>query len=194
MSDLEQVEATASSRRKVVYTAIGVAAFATVALLVVVSGGSSDKLRSVDTTKSTTSLIAAMGSSKTRVYYDALESEEKKTLFEDFKTQFGKAYTTDDEEATRYSNFQNFLKLIDSRNDDEQNKGKGTAVHGVTQFSDLSEEEMEKYLFGYKEKDQRRRQLKKGIKSKKAVIQEYTGTATAVDWADTYTTGVRDQG
>jgi len=140
-------------------------------------------------------LIATLASSKSRVYYDALESSEKKTLFEDFKSQFSKTYTTDDEETERYANFKKFLKLIDARNDEEQNKGKGTAVHGVTQFSDLSEEEMDKYLFGYKEelKNKKRRQLK-GVKSKKAVIQEYTGTATAVDWADTYTTGVRDQG
>jgi len=47
---------------------------------------------------------------------------------EAFKSEFGKAYATQEEEETRYNNFLAFLKAVDERNAAEA----GTATHGIT--------------------------------------------------------------
>ena len=47
---------------------------------------------------------------------------------EAFKSEFGKAYATQEEEETRYNNFLTFLKAVDERNTAES----GTATHGIT--------------------------------------------------------------
>jgi len=71
-------------------------------------------------------------------------------------------------------------------------------VHGVTIFADLSEEEFKTNYLGYKAvTDRRGRVLKKTKDTSKmgkvAKVPKYKGKSTAVNWADTYTTGVKDQ-
>ena len=78
---------------------------------------------------------------------------------------------------------------MDTRNADEAAAG-GTAVHGVTKFADLSESEFKTGYLGYKDSSAASRRLS----SKKVKYDEYTGTATAVNWANVYTTPVKDQG
>jgi cathepsin F len=106
-------------------------------------------------------------------------------LFDDFRSKFSKKYASDEEKKTKYDNFQNFLKLIDERNEKEKDKPNG-AVHGITQFSDLSESEFKKFL-GYKAPSS-------PVTLNSAVVKRYTGSATSVDWTGIYTTAVKDQG
>ena len=129
-----------------------------------------------------------------RVYYSALKASEKKSLFEDFMMQYSKSYASDDEKDERYANFKKFLKKSDKRNKKEEEKGENTAVHGVTQFADLSEDEISDYLLGYKKPSSKdaRRQLK--VKSGVAKVEKYTGNETNVNWAGVYTTSVNNQG
>ena len=125
------------------------------------------------------------------VMYTSLSDSEKSELFDEFKAQFGKEYASTEEEEEKFSNFKTFLKLVDERNAQESAKD-GTATHGVTIFADLTEDEFKTYL-GFKETDtsRARRALKGG---KKAKVAKYTGDEEVVNWADTYTTGVKDQG
>lgn len=140
-------------------------------------------------------LFAAPSSSKkatsSREYYSGLKGSEKRALFEGFISTYEKTYASDDEKDERYKNFKKFLKLADERNAKEEEKG--GAIHGVTEFADLSEEEIGQYLLGYNnEADESRRRLK--FKSKVATVQKYEGSETLVNWADVYTTSVNSQG
>lgn len=63
--------------------------------------------------------------------------DEHQALFTAFKSDFGRRYTSLDEESMRYSIFHNNLYVIDQLNKFER----GTAVYGVTEFADLTEQE-----------------------------------------------------
>lgn len=96
-----------------------------------------------------------------------------------------KKYPSADEEKVRFSNFIENLKVADLRNEAEIRNG-GSAVHGITQFSDLSNAEFaSKYL---------RSDVSK--KSNDAPVAKITATVTAdlVDWSGVYTTPVKNQG
>ena len=127
----------------------------------------------------------------TIVMYSSLSDSEQSELFDEFKEQFGKEYASKNEEEEKFSNFKTFLKLVDQRNEDEGKKD-GTATHGVTIFADLSEDEFKTYL-GFKESDASRARRALSI-SKKAKVAKYTGDDNVVNWADVYTTSVKDQG
>lgn len=91
------------------------------------------------------------------IMYTSLSDIEKSALFDEFKEAFGREvhkycqkkiswtyqayhhfqYKSDDEEEEKYQNFKDFLKLVDERNDSEQ-EGGGSAVHGVTKFADMT--------------------------------------------------------
>lgn len=100
-------------------------------------------------------------------------------------------YSSEEEEEEKFSNFKEFLKIVDSRNEDETEAG-GSALHGLTKFGDLSTEEFQEGYLGFKESDDDRR--RRQLKAKKAKVQKYKGSETAVNWADVYTTNVKDQG
>jgi len=124
------------------------------------------------------------------IMYTSLSDIEKSALFDEFKEAFGREYKSDDEEEEKYQNFKDFLKLVDERNDSEQEAG-GSAVHGVTKFADMTSAEFETIFLGYKASSTGSRKLSSG---KKADVPTYSGEATVVNWAGVYTTGVRDQG
>ena len=195
---MEAAEQTALARRRLAYTFLGMTTGAVVLLMLVVSSG--QNLRSVLGSNTLTNLassnsvtIKSLEASSSRVYYAQLKGSEKKSLFDDYKTQYSKSYSSDDED-TRYSNFKKFLERIDERNDAEA-LADNSAVHGVTQFADLSEDEVKKYLLGYKAADKEaKRKLKSSKLAKVAKVEKYKGSSTTVDWADTYTTSVSDQG
>lgn len=63
--------------------------------------------------------------------------DENQALFVAFKNDFSREYASFDEEAMRYAIFRNNLYVIDQLNKFEQ----GTAVYGVTEFADLTEQE-----------------------------------------------------
>jgi len=62
------------------------------------------------------------------------------SLFDEFKRTHGKSYASEEEEAKKFQVFVSNLHLADARNEAEQLNG-GTAVHGVTKFSDITPEE-----------------------------------------------------
>jgi hypothetical protein len=93
-------------------------------------------------------------------------------------------YETVLEETTRFGHFQNSLSDIDERNIKEQESG-GSAVHGVTPFSDLSSTEFSTKYLGFKATDSKKKS------SEKVSEEPYMGS---VDWTGTLTTPVKDQG
>jgi hypothetical protein len=62
------------------------------------------------------------------------------SLFDEFKRTHGKSYDSEEEEAKKFQVFISNLHLADARNEAERLNG-GTAVHGVTKFSDITPEE-----------------------------------------------------
>ena len=124
------------------------------------------------------------------IKYSSLSSSLVDTLFVEYKTTYNKEYVTKSEESKKQKNFQDFLSTIDARNALEQ-ENDGTAVHGVTIFSDLSEEEFrDMYLSSY---------IKSDITAKKAVVKASTtygetSSSTTVSWVGVYTGGVNNQG
>ena len=122
-----------------------------------------------------------------KVKYTSLSSSEQGDLFADFVKTFGKKYSTK-EEKEAYTTFLTNLEKVDSRNTKEQKAG-GTAIHGITQFADMSVGEFKKNYLGY---------VAPSAETKSAVnvakVEKYKGTATSVNWAGVYTTSVNNQG
>ena len=124
--------------------------------------------------------------------YTMLSDNEKESLFEEFKYNFDKSYVTLDEENLRFQHFRSFLQKVDIRNERER-KECGTAVHGVTIFSDYSEEEFASKYLGYRPSTR----VTKGETRKEktiAKVETYMGSNKAVDWSGILTTDVKDQG
>lgn len=110
-----------------------------------------------------------------------------KQLWEQFKTEFKKAYDTMDEENFRFAHFVTNIRSADERNSEEKKNG-GSAVHGITKFSDLSQAEFEsRYLLS-------RPDTKTGGAILDSSYGEADTTASLVDWTGKYTTAVKDQG
>ena len=127
--------------------------------------------------------------------YSDLSSSEKAELFDDFKKTYKKEYDSDNMEETSFQNFKSFLKRVDMRNKDEADKG-GSAVHGVTIFADLSDDDFKSAFLGFKEVDDRRL-LNRSLRQKhdKRTLSKKDIDDTYKNWAeDGYTTSVRDQG
>jgi cysteine peptidase B len=116
--------------------------------------------------------------------YGDLTFEEKVALFEQYKSTYDRIYSTPEEETMRFSNFEEFLKLIDERNGDET----GTASHGITKFADLTRSEFEEnYLsWNYLNDDD--------IDVETAEVPEYRAASTTQNWANVYTTPIKNQG
>jgi len=107
--------------------------------------------------------------------------------WETFKASFGKKYANAIEERTRFKNFIENLRTVTLRNMAER-LSNGTAVHGVTQFSDLSQAEFEYgYLTATPPKDL-------GDVLPSPHNQEPVATMGLVDWTGKKTTAVKDQG
>jgi len=107
-------------------------------------------------------------------------------MFDSFKSEYGKAYSTMGEESDRYAIFVNNLKVIDERNAEEKRVG-GSAIHGITKYMDLTQEEFSsRYL---KSKPSMRSSTHKFVE-----VPRYTGVSASVDWSGKLTTPVKDQG
>ena len=124
-----------------------------------------------------------------KIKYATLSSSEHVMLFDDFKSRYGKTYDTTSEEKERYATFLNNMEKIDARNEKEQKAG-GTAIHGVTQFADISSGEFKKFYLGYVAPTDKIRN--KALSPTK--VKQYKGSATAVNWAGIYTTAINNQG
>lgn len=119
--------------------------------------------------------------------YSALGSnnENLKSLFEDFKKEHQKTYISRAEESLRFDVFVNNLRLIEERNDLERLSG-GSAVHGITQFADLSPTEFENIFLNYipsSEED-----------DVETIFMHVNASAGLVDWTGKYTTAIKNQG
>jgi len=117
-----------------------------------------------------------------RIKYSELDNTSIIQLFEEFKVKYNKTYQSVDEESIRYIYFRNFLQVIDDRNGNDT-----LAVHGITKFADLSTDEFKKVSLGYKP-------LITTNNAKPVYLDSYDGNETYINWADVYTTAVKDQG
>lgn len=88
-----------------------------------------------------------------------------------------------EEEVTRFGHFLDNLKVADLRNEKER-MNNGTAIHGVTRFSDMSQDEFNKFFLS---------SFIAPSEGEQAQVAPYTGAATSVDWSGTYTTPVKNQ-
>jgi C1A family cysteine protease len=85
----------------------------------------------------------------------------------------------------RFNNFMENLKVADLRNEAELKNG-GSAVHGITKFSDLSQSEFaSKYL---------KADVSKKTSDAPVAKIDAQVTADLVDWSGVYTTPVKNQG
>jgi len=110
-----------------------------------------------------------------------------KQMWESFKREFGREYSTMDEENNRFQNFVQNLKNVDARNM-EESSARGSAVHGVTKFSDLSQAEFESRFLTA---DPTYKTAERIFDTTERVVDT---TAGLVDWTGKYTTPVKDQG
>jgi len=129
--------------------------------------------------------IAVMASVSAKLFPE--DPAQQKVMWENFKRDFGHNFSTMEEETRRFGHFLENLKMADVRNDAEKKAG-GSATHGVTQFSHLSQAEFES-RFLTADPSQR---------SAERVVSEYVGTPdttmSLVDWTGKYTTPVKNQG
>jgi hypothetical protein len=127
--------------------------------------------------------IAATASAKLYVS----DHTQQKYMWETFKKEHGRNYATMEEETQRFGFFMENMKVADLRNEKEAKNG-GTAIHGVTRFSDLSQAEFEsRYLTA--DVRMKEKSADTGFTGKKPLET----TATVVDWTGIYTTPVKDQ-
>lgn len=116
-----------------------------------------------------------------RFIYSSLDDSSIIDLFDNFKITYNKTYPTIEEASLRYNYFRSFLLMIDERNGNDTN-----ALHGITKFADLSNDEFRTNYLGYKPL----------ANSNKVMIEldNYNGNETVINWANIYTTAVKDQG
>jgi C1A family cysteine protease len=129
--------------------------------------------------------VAIAASASAALYTE--DPASQKALWEAFKTNFKRTYSTMDEESHRFAVFIEHLKMSDLRNAKEKKAG-GSAVHGITQFADLSQAEFESQF------------LTADLSQKTEKVEEtkidrpVDTTAGLVDWSGKLTTPVKDQG
>jgi len=128
-------------------------------------------------------VLAILAVASARLFSE--KTTHQKYLWEQFKVEHRKSYSSSDEEVKRFNFFLDNLKVADLRNEAEAKNG-GSAVHGITKFSDLSQSEFES---SYLKADI-------SMKSKDAEVTPITTapTASLVDWTGVYTTPVKNQG
>ena len=120
--------------------------------------------------------------------YTSLKNDDKKELWKEFQKRYEKSYENDEEETKRYDHFINFLEKVDEHNEKENESG-GTAIHGITIFSDYSSTEFKEKFLGYIAPDSK--QFESRLPT---AVEPYTGDLTSVDWTNIYTTEVNNQG
>jgi C1A family cysteine protease len=112
----------------------------------------------------------------------------QKELWESFKSEFNKKYDSVDEDNKRFVKFLGQLKLADERNEEEK-RNNGTAIHGITRFSDMSQDEFESKFLNADVK-------MKGSNSDRKFHGDLAApdaTSGLVDWTGVYTTPVKNQ-
>jgi C1A family cysteine protease len=128
-------------------------------------------------------LLAVLALATATMYRES--KEHQRYMFETFKLEFNKEYSSMEVENLRFMAFVENLKAIDMENESERAQG-GDAVYGLTKYADMSQQEFLSVMllpeepkpmdgnntfYGYPKKDQ-------GL----------------VDWSGKYTTPVKNQG
>jgi hypothetical protein len=121
-----------------------------------------------------------------RYEYKSLNQDGQQILFGAFAETYRKIYLSDEEKDSKFNSFKTILQKVDERNEAAKRAG-SSIVHGLTKFSDLSENEFQSTLLKAVPPQS------KGGKSI-ATPTPYEGAETAVMWDGKYTTDVRDQG
>mmetsp|Transcript_3725 Transcript_3725/g.6335 ORF Transcript_3725/g.6335 Transcript_3725/m.6335 type:complete len:335 (+) Transcript_3725:44-1048(+) len=115
------------------------------------------------------------------------DADRQRFMFDTFVREHNKQYAPE-EVQTRFLNFVQNLKIADERNQAER-KNNGTAVHGISRFMDLSQEEFRSnYLGARRPTDEDRSGLKTVLSSVPSAA------SSSVDWSGVLTTPVKDQG
>jgi hypothetical protein len=122
---------------------------------------------------------------KGRYEYKGLDEDGVKYLFNAFTETYEKDYK-DEDMGKKYTSFKSTLTKVDERNARAKSTGSST-VHGLTKFSDMSDEEFKSTLLKAQPPE------KKGFRTI-AKPMKYSGSGSAVMWDGIYTTAVRDQG
>ena len=113
------------------------------------------------------------------------DKDHLKQLFDDFILKYGQDYGSEPEYLRRFEIFKQNLAVIDLRNA-EQNAFGGNAVHGVTKFTDYTDEEFKSML---------KLTLPPESMSEHSGEPEFKATlATSSDWRQAYVTAIKDQG
>lgn len=111
---------------------------------------------------------------------------QQKYMWDSFKAEHGRSYATMEEESQRFGYFLENLKMADQRNEAEM-KNKGSAIHGITKFSDMSQAEFESKMLTA---DVSMKTTQEGVE----IATPPKADAGLVDWSGVLTTPVKDQG
>lgn len=130
--------------------------------------------------------------------YSEMSPDDQANAFEQFISKFSKSYKDSDAKDAAFEHFKNFLERVDERNEEERVFGRGLAEHGITQFADISQEEFES-LLGYiaathEEVADVEEWTEDGRKLEDSLDSLTVATTGTVDWADIYTTPIKNQG
>ncbi len=128
---------------------------------------------------------ALVATASARLYSE--DASVQKTLWESFKTEYKKKFSTMEEENHRFAVFLENLKTADLRNEREKKAG-GSAIHGITKFSDMSQAEFESTMLTADIT------MRSGSAEVDATLRVADTTASLVDWSGKLTTPVKDQG
>lgn len=85
-------------------------------------------------------LVVTLGTTSVQAAFFTEDKTVLKTMWADYKLKWAKTYATVEEEALRFNIFVDNLQVVDERNERELQMG-GNAVHGLTRFSDLTQNE-----------------------------------------------------
>jgi len=129
--------------------------------------------------------LAIVASATATLYIE--DESGQQYLWQSFKRDFKKTYATVEEDLKRFKYFLDNLRTADLRNMAEARAG-GSAVHGITKLSDLSQEEFEAQ---YLKSDV----TQKSNGAEVTVVSNTVNTsASLVDWSGVLSTPVKDQG
>ena len=128
--------------------------------------------------------LALFGSSSASMYSN--NTEHMQYAFEAFKNEHGKTYASSSEEASRFAVFTENMKIVDERNAAEKAMG-GSATHGITKFSDLTQDEFsERFLTSVPPETPTRHNL--------VHMPLEAGATASADWRGKFTSPVKNQG
>lgn len=151
--------------------------------------------------------------------FSLFTTDEQQKLFGMFLDKYGKTYSKD-EYGDRFKTFKKQLDKADKRNSAEKRSSSyddsSRARHGITKFSDTTDEEFSKIYLSARQPttttNDDKKSSKKSDKDKEdddddyfddgppsgkppnTSVEPYTGSLTVMDWTDTMTTSVKDQG